>query len=108
MDYPFSSISEKDATWLERPFGMGEVQEVVMSMTGDKALGPDGFPMVFFHTCWSMLKEDLMAIFHAFHEHGSFERSLNVTFMTLIPKKVDFLEVKDFRPISLMGSFFFL
>ena len=75
-----------------------------MSMKGEKAPGPDGFPMTFFHTCWSMVKDDLMAVFHTFHEHGSFERSLNATFLTLIPKKTEVVEVKDFRPNSLVGS----
>jgi hypothetical protein len=29
---------------------------------------------------------------------------LNATFVSLIPKKVDAVEVKDFRPISLVGG----
>jgi len=33
-----------------------------------------------------------------------FERSLNATFVSLITKKADALEVKDFRPISLVGG----
>ena len=37
-----------------------------------------------------------------FHELGSFKRSLNATFLALIPKKSDAIEVKDFRPISLV------
>jgi hypothetical protein len=35
---------------------------------------------------------------------GTFERSLNATLITLILKKVDVVEVKDFQPISLVGS----
>jgi hypothetical protein len=31
-------------------------------------------------------------------------KSLNVTFVSLIPKKVEVVEIKDFRPISLMGG----
>ena len=33
-------------------------------------------------------------------------RSLNATFLSLIPKKVNAVEVKDFRPISLVGSIY--
>ena len=32
-----------------------------------------------------------------------FEKSLNASFLALIPKKVDAVEIKDFRPISLVG-----
>ena len=46
-----------------------------------------------------------MEIFHVFFERGQFEKSLNATFISLIPKKLDVVEVKDFRPISLIGGF---
>ena len=32
-----------------------------------------------------------------------FEKSLNASFLALIPKKVDAVEIKDFCPISLVG-----
>jgi hypothetical protein len=60
---PFSSISTEEATWLERPFEEEEIFKVVISMNGDKALGLDGFPMAFFHACWPILKDDLLAVF---------------------------------------------
>jgi hypothetical protein len=46
----------------------------------------------------------VLAVFSEFHEYGSFLRSLNATFLSLIPKKTNAVEVKDFRPISLVGS----
>ena len=39
-----------------------------------------------------------------FHDKGQFEKSLNATFITLIPKKIDVVEVRDFQPISLVGG----
>jgi hypothetical protein len=41
---------------------------------------------------------------HEFHNSGKFEKSLNATFFALIPKKAGAVEVKDFRPISLIGG----
>uniref|UniRef100_A0A2N9II99 Uncharacterized protein n=1 Tax=Fagus sylvatica TaxID=28930 RepID=A0A2N9II99_FAGSY len=95
---------EKDALWLERPFDEEEVVGVVAGFNGDKALGPDGFSMRFFQCCWDILNPDVMAVLNYFHGLSSFEKSLNATFVSLIPKKTDALEVKDFRPISLVGS----
>ena len=43
-----------------------------------------------------------MAVFHHFHVSGQFEKSLNATFIALIPKKAAAMEIKDFRPISLV------
>jgi hypothetical protein len=39
-----------------------------------------------------------------FYDQGIFEKSLNATFICLIPKKPGAVELKDFRPISLVGS----
>ena len=45
-----------------------------------------------------------MAFFDHFHRSSEFERSLNASFLSLIPKKNNALKIKDFRPISLVGS----
>ena len=45
-----------------------------------------------------------MAVFHHFHVTSQFEKSLNATFIALIPKKAAAMEVKDFRPINLVGG----
>ena len=47
-----------------------------------------------------------MAVFHNFHTQAVFEKSLNSSFLALIPKKVDSVEVKGFRPISLFGGIY--
>ena len=105
-DVDFSSISVEVASWLDRPFEEEEVLGVINDFNGDKAPGPDGFSMVFFQSCWCVLKIEIMAVFHNFHTQAVFERSLNALFLALIPKKVDAVEVKDFRPISLVGGIY--
>ena len=47
------------------------------------------------------MKTDVMNVFHA---HAVFEKSLNATFLALIPKKFDVVDVQDFHPISLVGG----
>ena len=100
----FPRISSDNADWLDRPFDEAEIFEVIQNFNGDKAPGPDGFPLAFFQACWDILKTDLMAVFHHFFAKGQFEKSLNATFITLIPKKNEAIEVKDFHPISLVGG----
>jgi hypothetical protein len=100
----FSSIDEADRRCLDRPFTEEEVVGVVKDMSGDKSPGPDGFSMAFFQSCWAIVKGDVMAVLHDFHAHGNFEKSLNATFIALIPKKPGALECKDFRPISLISG----
>ena len=73
-------------------------------MEGDKAPGPDGFTMAFFHKCWSVVEKDVMDFFDYFHRHSVFKRSINALFLTLIPKKCNAVNIKDFCPISLVGN----
>ena len=83
----FSMISTEDAAWLERSFGEEEVVGVLKAFKGDKAPGPDGFPMAFFQACWDVVHTEVMESIKYFHEVGTFTKSLNATFLTLIPKK---------------------
>uniref|UniRef100_A0A2N9H333 Reverse transcriptase domain-containing protein n=1 Tax=Fagus sylvatica TaxID=28930 RepID=A0A2N9H333_FAGSY len=102
----FSAISDEDAVWLERPFDEEEIVGVVQGFNGDKAPGPDGFSLAFFQHCWSVVRDEVLAVCQEFHEHCHFERSLNATFVSLIPKKHGADEIKDFRPISLVGGIY--
>lgn len=45
-----------------------------------------------------------MNAFLEFHAKGKFERSLNAIFIPLIPKKARAADIKNFRPISLVGG----
>ena len=60
--------------------------------------------MTFFQKCWQVVEVDVMAFFGEVFKYCKFEKSLNATFISLIPKKVDALNIQDFRPISLIGS----
>jgi hypothetical protein len=46
-----------------------------------------------------------MAVFAEFHARGKFEKSFKATFVSLIPKKTGAIDVRDFRPISLLRGF---
>ena len=100
----FACIGEDERLSLEREFSKEEVTQVLMKMEGDKASGLDGFTMDFFQKCWSVVEVDVMAVFEHFHRYSMFKRSLNAPFLSLIPKKNNAIDVKDFRPISLVGS----
>ena len=91
---------------MERRFKKDEILLVVRDMEGDKALSPNGFSMAFFHHCRRVVERDVLAVFEEFYQHCKFEKSLNATFIALIPKKNDASNIRDFRPISLVGSLY--
>ena len=47
-----------------------------------------------------------MDFFKEFYEKKKFVRSLNATFLVLIPKKGNADDIKDYRPISLLGGLY--
>ncbi len=101
---PFSSIGEAKKLLLERRFEKEEIVQVLKDLQGDKAPGPDGFTIAFFQKCWQVVERDILDFFEEVYTHCKFKKSLNTSFITLIPKKVNVLNIKDYRPISLIGS----
>ena len=102
----FERLEEGDVEELEKPFSEEEVFGALSGCCSEKASGPDGFSMTFWQFSWEFVKEEVMNFFRQFHETGSFVRSLNATFLVLIPKKGRAEDLKDFKPISLVGGLY--
>ena len=49
--------------------------------------------MAFFQSCWGFLEQEIMELLANFHSQAVFEKSLNATFLALIPKKIDAVNV---------------
>lgn len=45
-------------------------------------------------------------MFNDFHISGSFLQSPNTSFLVIMPKVIDVKEIKDFKPINLVGSIY--
>jgi hypothetical protein len=104
--FTLAFLEAEEATHLERPFSKEEVVLALNQLSGEKAPSPDGFTLAFFHHCWYVVKKEVLDSIQEFYVHEDFERSLNSTFVVLIPKKVGASDVKDFRPINLTGSIY--
>ncbi|RVW16573.1 hypothetical protein CK203_069386 [Vitis vinifera] len=101
-----NQISQQEADTLERPFMEEEIHSALMDMRGDKALGPDGFTVACWQFYWEFVKEEVLEMFKEFHEQNAFLKSLNNTFLVLIPKRGGAEELGDFRPINLLGGLY--
>ncbi|RVW34912.1 putative ribonuclease H protein [Vitis vinifera] len=102
----FMRLDISEAEGLEIPFLEEEVLAALTDLGKDKAPGPDGFTMAFWLYGWDVVKLEIMGFFREFHERGRFVKSLNATFLVLVPKKSGAEDLKDFRPISLVGSLY--
>ena len=53
----FDRIGREEAARLEEMFSLEDVYLALSELNGDKAPGPDGFPIAFWQFCWDFVKE---------------------------------------------------
>ena len=99
-------LGTEDAGSLEVRFFEEEVFAAISGLNGEKAPGPDSFPITFWFFSWEFVKDEVMDFFKEFYEKKKFVRSLNATFLVLIPKKGNVEGIKDYRPISMLGGLY--
>ncbi|XP_071704508.1 uncharacterized protein [Rutidosis leptorrhynchoides] len=99
------SISSAEAAMLEISFLESEIFEAVNDYGSTKAPGPDGFNMRLFKKIWELIK-DLVDAIDWFWEKWEISRGCNASFVTLVPEKNDPMGLGDYRPISLIGSYY--
>jgi hypothetical protein len=102
----FKTVSEEDNRSIIAPFSLREIEVVVKESDGNKSPGPDGFNFAFFKQFWYLMKNEVRIFFDQFHGNDVFPKCLLAYFVTLIPKVKVSLSLKEFRPISLLGSWY--
>ncbi len=73
-------------------------------MEGGKSPGIDGLPVEFFKEFWSELGEDLLSVLNESLTEGFLPLSCRRAVITLLPKKGNLQEIKNWRPVSLLCS----
>ncbi|GJX85760.1 RNA-directed DNA polymerase, eukaryota [Tanacetum coccineum] len=105
MDFP-NRLSLDQAQDLEKVFSKEEIKGAVWDCGLDKSPGPDGYTFGFYRRFWSLIESEVVdAVNHFFH-NGFCHKGGNSSFIALIPKTQGAKMVKDFRPISLIGSLY--
>ncbi|GKE28062.1 RNA-directed DNA polymerase, eukaryota, reverse transcriptase zinc-binding domain protein, partial [Tanacetum coccineum] len=103
FDYSSSIIHVRE---LEGDVSKEELKKAVWDCGTDKSPGPDGFTFGFFRRFWSIIENDVLEAVNYFLNNGDVPSGCNSSFIVLIPKIPDANLVKDFRPISLIGSIY--
>jgi hypothetical protein len=101
LDIPTFELASLDAPILEE-----EVWSTIKSLPSDKAPGPDGFTDRFYKSYWPVIKVDIVAAnYTVWGRNFRNLWMLNSASITLISKREDVDQVKDFWPINLVHSF---
>nr|GFC35499.1 RNA-directed DNA polymerase, eukaryota, reverse transcriptase zinc-binding domain protein [Tanacetum cinerariifolium] len=83
-----------------------EIKAAVWDCGIDKSPGPDGFSFGIYRHFWSIIEHDVYLAVKHFFNHGDIPSGCNSSFIALISKVPNANMVKDFRPISLIGSIY--
>ncbi|XP_023284603.1 receptor-type tyrosine-protein phosphatase F-like [Seriola lalandi dorsalis] len=95
-------VSEGDNAELEAQLSAQELQEALQSLQSGKAPGIDGLPADFYKTFWSVIGEDLLLVLQDSLRTGRLPLSCRRAVLTLLPKKGDLQDIKNWRPVSLL------
>ena len=90
----------EDCSKLEEEVSEEEIRKVLFAMPSNKSLGPDGFPREFFTTAWSIIAPDFIVAVRSIFRYGFLPKWINSTTLALVPKKIDSMEMRDYRPIA--------
>ncbi|XP_016206355.1 uncharacterized protein LOC107646702 [Arachis ipaensis] len=96
-------IGEEDALALEVQPTPEEVKEAVWDCESSKAPGSDSYNMNFIKRCWSEIGTEFTAAVMDFFLSSKLPADTNLTWVALAPKFTGAKEIKDLRPISMVG-----
>ena len=94
-------VTEEINASLAMEYKLEEVVAAIKEMAPLKASGPDGMPPLFYQSYWPDVGKEVTQAVLSCLNSGSILRSINHTFISLIPKVKNPERVTEFRPISL-------
>nr|GEY22592.1 RNA-directed DNA polymerase, eukaryota, reverse transcriptase zinc-binding domain protein [Tanacetum cinerariifolium] len=96
-----------EGTWIDSPsLVKKEIKKAVWDYGIDKSPGPVGFTFGFYRRYWKLIENNVVDAVTCFFHQGPFPKGANSSFIILIPKTPNGNMVKDYRPISLIGSMY--
>ncbi|KAK3538866.1 hypothetical protein QTP86_018775, partial [Hemibagrus guttatus] len=95
-------VSSEDNAALEGPLVLEELHAALSTMSGGKAPGVDSLPLELYKFLWKELGEDLLEVLEESRRERCLSLSSRRAVITLLPKKGDLQDIKNWRPVSLL------
>ena len=95
-------VKARENAVLDRELSLNELYTALMSLGNGKAPGIDGLPVDFYKSFWPVIGEDLLEVFRDSLRKGQLPLSCRRAVITLLPKKGDLQDLKNWRPVSLL------
>ena len=97
-------LSEIDSQSLEGQITKSECEKALLKIKGNKSPGLDGLSIEFYKTFWHELGDLMVESFNEAFQDQLLTNSRNVSILSLIFKKGDPSDIKNYRPISLTNT----
>lgn len=91
---------------LENSISYHEIKRAIFNSGNEKAPGPDEFTFKPLKSQWEHIKEDVMSFVKYFELTGRISKGCNSSFITLVPKIKDIINLGDCSLISLIGCMY--
>ncbi|CAM2109006.1 unnamed protein product [Caretta caretta] len=98
------SVSVGDRDRLELPLTLAEFSEALYRMPTNKSPGIDGLTVDFYRAFWDILGPDLATVWAESLQGGVLPLSCRRAVLTLLPKKGDRHDLRNWRPVSLLST----
>jgi len=98
---PEHVLDESEQQVCEGSISAYECEEVLKKMKNNKSPGRDGIPVEFYKVFWHDLNEILVDSFNESFANGTLSPSQRTSVISLLFKKGDKYDIKNYRPISL-------
>ena len=101
-------FTDTDNKMLLKPPTQDEIYKVISISNQLASPGTDGIPYFFYKTCWSYIKDFLIAMIKCVHDGGNTSKSQKISMMVFMckPKYLDSLKPGHKRRISLLNTCF--
>jgi hypothetical protein len=97
------SLSLEEVDNLIKPFSKSEIKNALEKMNSNSAPSPDGLTAAFYKVFWDKVKDPMFEMFEKIHKGELNLSMLNYRLISLIPKLKEASNIKQFRPICLLG-----
>lgn len=99
-----NKLNLEDSEHLDAPPSLEELSEAVKNLGKNKTPGLDGLTTEFYQFFWPLFKNDFLLVISKICETGASPQSFRRAVITLLPKKGDLSDIKNWRPVSLLNT----
>ena len=97
-------VNKNNEEFMEQPITLEELEAALKALPNGKSPGLDGLPKEFYVTFWQDLKHLFLELTNNIFATGQLAKGQETTAVKILFKKTDRLNLKFYRPISLLNA----